>query len=692
MNARAAAMILLAIALVLTTPAPADAYIGPGAGFALVSSLFALITTVLVGLFSFIAWPVRMVWNRLRRRRRSKAHARRLVILGFDGQDPVLTDQYLRAGKLPNLQSLANRGAYSRLRTTTPPISPVAWSSFSTGTNPARHNIFDFINRDTRTYLPLPSSTDVGRPARQWSIGRFRIPLGRPDIRLLRRSKPFWSVLGEYGIWSTILRVPISFPPDRFHGAMLSAMSVPDLRGTQGAFTLFSTRPSESSATHSGLRVHIRVVGDRIETNLPGPENPVLKAAAPLELPLRLQIDRQAQRATVDLDGQHIALEPGQMTAWIPVRFRAAPTVTIRGICRLLLTELGDHVSLYVTPINLDPDRPALPISHPKYYATGLSMRIGRFATLGLAEDTTALDEGVIRDEDFLRQAYDIDREREAMLMTSLDRLRSGTLVSVFDATDRVQHMFWRRLGEGCPIEQLYRHNDELVGRVLARLGPDDVLMVLSDHGFAPFRRGVNLNGWLLEHGYLALKPGADGAGESLRDVDWTRTRAYAVGLNGLFLNLAGRESGGIVRPGPEATALKAELIHALSGLEDVDADRAVAITEVFDTAQIYSGPYLTNAPDFVVGYNTGYRHSWASATGVVAGAIFEDNHRAWSGDHCVDPRLVPGVLFCNRQVDVADPALIDIAPTALRLFGIEPPPDMEGRPIFRFAAAGGDA
>jgi len=682
-------ILFASVLLVLATAAPAHAYIGPGAGFALVSSFFAFLTTLLIAMFSLAVWPLRMIWRLLRRRSGQRPGIRRLVIVGFDGQDPKLTDEYLKAGKLPNFQALADCGGYRRLRTTFPSISPVAWSTFSTGTNPARHNIFDFINRDKRTYLPLLSSARIAG-GRELSVGRFRIPIGRPDISLLRRSRPFWSVLSDHGIWSTILRVPISFPPDRFRGAMLSAMSVPDLRGTQGTFTLFSTRRAESSRHGDGMRVHVDEIDGRIDTTLTGPDNPTLKARTPLAVSLRIRIDRDACRVHVDIDGQQIALERGQMTSWIPIRFRAAAGVTVRGICRLLLTELGEHVSLYVTPINLDPDRPALPISHPSFFATMLSHRVGRFATLGLAEDTSALNEGVIGDEDFLKQAYDIDAERESMLLAGLDRLRSGTLVCVFDATDRIQHMFWRQLGEGCPIERLYRHNDAMVGRIRARLGPDDVLLVLSDHGFAPFRRSVNLNGWLREHGYLVLKPDTDGSSEWLRDVDWTRTRAYAVGLNGLFLNLEGRESGGIVKPS-EAPGLKAEVIKALSGLVD-EGRETVGVTEVFDTARIYSGPYLGNAPDFIVGYNTGYRHSWGSATGVIAGPVFEDNNRAWSGDHCIDPRLVPGVLFSSRPIDAGDPALIDIAPTALRLFGIEPPRYMEGQSIFRLDPAAGVA
>ncbi len=332
---------------------------------------------------------------------------------------------------------------------------------------------------------------------------------------------------------------------------------------------------------------------------------------------------------------------------------------------------MGEHVSLYMSPINLDPEQPAMPISHPGYYAGYLAKRHGPFATLGLAEDTWALNEGVTDDATFLQQAHDIDDERRTMCLTALDRLRRGTLVCVFDATDRIQHMFWRYLDASHPahrtdvpephkhaIRELYRKNDALVGEVQAKLQPNDVLMVLSDHGFSAFRRGVNLNAWLLREGYLALQPGRDGSAEWLRDVDWTKTRAYCVGLSGMYLNLRGREQEGVVAPGVEAAALKAEIIGKLRGLRD--AERAeVGVREAFDTATLYSGPYLENAPDFIIGYNAGYRASWDGATGVVAGPVFEDNTKAWSGDHCIDPRLVPGVFFCNRKV-TADGRVVD--------------------------------
>jgi predicted AlkP superfamily phosphohydrolase/phosphomutase len=213
----------------------------------------------------------------------------------------------------------------------------------------------------------------------------------------------------------------------------------------------------------------------------------------------------------------------------------------------------------------------------------------------------------------------------------------------------------------------------------MQRLGPDDILMAISDHGFSSFRRGVNLNSWLHVNGYLVLKDGCDGKAEWLRDVDWERTRAYCLGLTGMYLNVKGREAHGVVSPGAGVAELKAEIIAKLNGLPDPDAD-TIAIREVFDTASLYKGPYLENAPDMLIGYNAGYRTSWDCATGVVAGAVIDDNVKAWSGDHCIDPRLVPGVFFCNRTTTAEDPALIDIAPTALQLFGIMPPAHMDGR------------
>jgi predicted AlkP superfamily phosphohydrolase/phosphomutase len=670
------------------------AYVGPGAGFALLSSFFVLFTTVVVVLLSIAAWPARALWRRLTGRVAPPASIRRLIVVGFDGQDPTLTDRFLAEGHLPHFAKLAAEGSYRRLRTTFPSVSPVAWSSFSTGCEPARHNIYDFIEPDRRTYLPRLSSARITPVDRVVKLGPFQIPLAQPDLRLLRRSKPFWTILGEHQVWSTILRVPVTFPPDRFHGAELSAMGVPDLLGSQGTFLLFTTRPiPETIDVEGGLRVALPKRRETFATEIPGPPNPYRVGTPAMATPMTIALDRPSRSATITIDGSSHTLRAGELTDWISIPFHAAPGVTVYGISRLLVTEMDAEVSLYLSPINVDPSRPVMPISHPSFYATYLEKKIGPYATCGLAEDTSALNEGVTDDATFLKQAWDIDDEREAMFFAGLDRLRRGSLVCVFDATDRVQHMFWRDIDPAHPagrgrdaaphrdaILRQYRRNDALLGRLVEHIGDDDVLMVISDHGFNSFRRGINLNAWLLREGYLVLKPGTTGDAPWLHDVDWSKTRAYCLGLTGMFLNVVGRESQGTVAPA-DVAALKAELRAKLNGFRDEDRND-VGIREAFDPASLYRGPYLENAPDLLIGYNAGYRTSWACAQGVVAGPVFQDNDRPWSGDHCIDPRLVPGVFFCNRPMTTTDPALIDIAPTALKLFGVTPPAHMDGRPL----------
>ena len=291
-------------AVALFAPAPAQAYIGPGAGFALISSFGVIfVTAALAGVFLLI-WPFRKLVRSLRQKKRGKSWVRRLIVVGLDGQDPRLTDRFLAEGKLPNFQKLADAGCYKRLRTTFPSVSPVAWSSFSTGTTPAKHNIFDFLDRDRRTYLPVLSSTKIGKIDRFLKLGRFRIPLQKPSITLMRKSKPFWTILGEYNVWSTVLRVPITFPPDRFYGAQLAAMSVPDLLGTQGTFLLYTTRASNEKFKEGGLRVVLSANGkpDRFESAIHGPENLFLEGNPPLSIPLAIELDRAQQRCRLNVN------------------------------------------------------------------------------------------------------------------------------------------------------------------------------------------------------------------------------------------------------------------------------------------------------------------------------------------------------------------------------------------------------
>ncbi|PWU10445.1 MAG: nucleotide pyrophosphatase [Terriglobia bacterium] len=655
------------------------AYIGPGAGFAFLGSFLTMLGGLFLGLMSFLSWPIRMVYRAIAGGQGYRhAKIRKLIFLGLDGLDARLVERFIKEGKLPNLARLWKNGDYRPLRTTFPALSPVAWSTFATGVNPARHNMFDFLNRNLHSYLPELASARVREPRRILRIGKYRIPLSRPTVELRRKSRTFWQILGDHQIASTVLRVPITFPPQKFHGRMLSAMCTPDLLGTQGTFALFSTRAG-GDAMEGGNHFALTPIPGGYSGKIPGPKDAAVEKGPDLELPFTLR------GKTLEINGERHELREGEYTPWIPLVFRASLGIKVRGIARFLLRQRDGSPKLYVTPINIDPEHPALPISHPSYYAAYLAKLLGAYSTLGMAEDTWALNEGAIDESAFLQQAYLTYQEREAMFFSALERTRRGVVACVFDTTDRVQHMFFRHMDRGGPfsgvIEDLYRRADELVGKTMQYVDEDSVLFVLSDHGFASFERGVNLNTWLLENGYLVLKNRADGQAGYLKDIDWSRTKAYTFGLAGVYINQQGREAEGIVKRG-EAAALKRELATRLSGLRDPERN-STAIRRAWPSDSLYTGPYLDAAPDLVIGYENGYRASWDAAVGKVSSAVFENNTKAWSGDHCIDPHLVPGVLFSNRKIGAEDPGLEDMAPTALDLFGIPSPPYMEGKSVF---------
>jgi predicted AlkP superfamily phosphohydrolase/phosphomutase len=658
------------------------AYIGPGSGFAFLSSFLTLFVGFFASVFALLTWPFRMAWRAFRQRKSlRKARVKKAIFLGLDGFDPRTAERLIAEGKLPNLKKLADSGGYCRLRTTFPALSPVAWSTFATGVNPARHNIFDFLDRSLKSYLPQLSSARVEKPKRFFHVGRLRIPRSRGHVELLRKSKPFWKILGERGIRSTVLRIPITFPPEKFDGRMLSAMSTPDLKGTQGSFSQFTTK-LEQATYENGNRYPLRSTKDGFEGTIEGPQDSFIDGEPNLKIPFRLV--RIGDGLQLRVQGQTCRLVRGDYTDWVKLSFRTAIGAKAAGIARFLLTEFGPECSLYMSPIQIDPERPALPISHPSYYAKYLASLFGPYATCGMAEDTWALNEGVIDESAFLDQAYSIFNERKRMFLNAVETASRGVVACVFDTSDRVQHMFYRRVGgsgaHAETIEQMYLRMDELVGETLPFVQKDTAFYVLSDHGFTSFRRGVNLNSWLLQNGYLKLKPGAQIGGSFFDGVDWTATRAYALGLGGMYLNVKGREAEGIVEPGGEAERLRREIIAGLGGLREESGE--VPIRAVYAAADLYRGPYLDRAPDLIVGYNDGYRVSWESAVGKIAERVLDDNPKAWSGDHCVDPSLVPGVLFSNRAFQANDPGIEDLAPTALDLFGLEIPAWMEGKSL----------
>ncbi len=366
--------------------------------------------------------------------------------------------------------------------------------------------------------------------------------------------------------------------------------------------------------------------------------------------------------------------------------------MNVSGLCKFLLLGTEPEFGLYVTPINIDPEHPAMPVGYPSVYSVYLAKKQGPFATLGLAEDTWALNEHVINDDQFIEQCIDMDREREAMFFDALDKVPRGLIACVFDGTDRLQHTFWRDIDPGHParpnrdvlggrnvIGDLYRRMDDLVGKTMSKCRhKDTLLLVISDHGFGPFRRGVDLNRWLEENGYLALHDGRRQE-DHLAGVDWSKTRAFAIGLAGIYINVKDKYAQGIVEPGGEADRLREEISRRLTALTDSE-NAASAVKRVYIASKFYKGPYRENGPDLIVGYQRGYRVSWETAIGRTTEDVFHSNKKAWSGDHCVDPTLVPGILFCNRSVESDNPRLIDIGPTVLAMFGAAVPDYMDGK------------
>lgn len=592
--------------------------------------------------------------------------ARRVVVLGFDGLDGGILRRVLACGEAPHFAALAARGHAGLVRTTTPAQTPVAWSTFATGVNPGAHGIFDFLARDPKRY------------SLRIALSRYEMPnlLQPPRAVNLRRAQPLWDVLSAAGVPSVVLRCPCSYPPDRVRGRVLAGMGVPDLRGSFGTPTLFTEQADVPAGESESVQPLTRQ-GHTLTCELPGPLNPVTRAP----FTCRITLAVRGEDVALTPEGQpSVTLTPGQWSPWLRVKFKTGLLQSARGMVRVLLRHTTPHVELYATPVHFDLRAPLFPISHPEEYAEELAEVIGDFATSGMPEDHAGLLNGRLSDAEFLAQCEDVWREREAMLFHELARLREGFLYCLFDTPDRVQHLFW---GRGpAEIDAWYRRADDVLGRVLAQADDDTLVLALSDHGFGDFARGLHLNSWLHQQGLLALRDGAapaDDLPELLQAVDWSRTRAYALGLGGIYLNLAGREAQGIVAP-EEAAGLAARIAAELTGLIDprtgLAAVRGVPLREA-----CYRGPYLEEAPDLLVHCAAGYRASWQTGVGGVPAGLFADNTRLWRGDHIVDPALVPGVLYANRPLE-ADADMRDLAPTILTALGVPVPAHMEGRPL----------
>lgn len=618
-----------------------------------------------------------------------------VVVIGIDGMDPDLLHEFVARGRMPHFAALMKSGSFRPLETSIPPQSPVAWSSFITGMDPGGHGVFDFIHRDPATYLPVFSTALVSEPERRLTIGDWVIPLSAGRTRLLRKGEAFWQILGRHGVPYTIVRVPANFPPAPGPGRALAGMGTPDLAGGYGTFSFYTDDPAfKDGPVPGGMIRGITVAENQVHADLVGPVNTMRAGHPPMTLPFRADVDPGGDAVRIAVGASAFLLAPGQWSDWVSLRFAPlGPFRKVSGICRFYLESVRPF-KLYVTPVNIDPVHPALPISTPPGFARWLAERNGDFYTQGIAEDTKALRAGVFGDTAFVGQTDHVLGEEWRMLDAVLDGYREGFLFFYVSTVDQSCHMLWRNADGKHPahaaspgfadrIETLYADMDSLLGVVERRIPPEATLLVMSDHGFAPYYKRVNLNAWLFREGYLSLsQPGSIGQGSLLDNVFWRRTRAYALGLNGLYLNLMHREGKGIVRRGPEYDALLDELSAKLLALRDPETGVAI-VTRVDRPGDVYHGSELDHAPDLIVGYNRGYRSSDESALGTVTREWLEPNTDKWSGDHCMDHTLVPGVLLSNRTIAVSDPSLLDLPVTILARFGIARPESMRGRALF---------
>ena len=675
-----------------------------------------------------------------------------VMVLGIDGMDPDILAEVIaeRPERFPNFRWLiAQQDGIQVLGTSCPPISPVAWSNFITGLDPGGHGIFDFIHRDptTRGLAPATSVTEegsyIGIP------GQWRIPIGGGSASN-RTGGSFWETLADHGVPADIWRMPVNFPVEKSDGVSFPGMMTPALDSAYGECSFYTSDPLRKVDLNRDDSKKVFLVNPRdgvVYGTIKGPANP-FKDPVPIppdnkhhadvveEIGFTAVIDHESQAAAIQIEGgETVILQPGEWSDFVQLEFGLLPggTMTLHGIARFYLRSIEPEFELYISPVNLDPENPPTPVSEPPEASAELAAKIGRYYTQGMAEDVNALKKKILTDAEFMQQANLVYIERRRMMDYALDRYLAdddgGLLFFYFSSVDLICHMMWRHTDPAHPfhdaklaaedssfwsgregstwkdlLKDLYVKMDPVLGRIRERLGDDVTMIVMSDHGFAPFRRKFNLNTWLLNEGYLVLKEDrakeyAVGNGKEgpffmigTGIVDWSKTRAYGMGFNGLYLNRKGREldnkktdedESGIVEKGPAADDLLAEIKAKLEGL--VDNKTGLRPIVRCDLArEVYHGGRLEEAPDILVGYNAGYGNSDESALGTIRYEVLEDNDVSgtFNGSHLMVPDVVHGILISNRKVREGFHQLQDLTVEVLAQYGIERPPAMTGHRV----------
>jgi predicted AlkP superfamily phosphohydrolase/phosphomutase len=620
---------------------------------------------------------------------RSAADAKvpRVIILGLDGMDYDLTSKMMEEGRLPGLSRLAKMGGFSALGTAIPPQSPVAWSDFITGHDAGVHGIFDFIHRDPKTMEPYLSTSRTEPPTHVLRLGGWQFPLSGGKVELLRHGRAFWEILGEHGVPTTVLRIPANFPPSGTADRELSGMGTPDILGGYGTFSYYTTdRLAFLGQQISGGNVyHVEETDGVVHARLVGPDHPLKVKPEKLTADLTVYVDPDRPAVKLEVGDEQRVLQEGEWSDWVPISFDLIPTQHLHVQARFYLKQVRPYLSLYVSPLNIDPFAPALPISSPPSYAATLARATGRFYTQGMPEETAALSAGVFTRSEFMAQAKIAGDEVIDEFPWVLSQFDRGLLFYYEGNTDLVSHMMWRPMDPGHPdydpvkdppfadaVPSVYEEVDGLITYALDHMGPDTLLIAMSDHGFTSLRRLFHLNAWLHQNGYLAVKDESLPPGmELLSNVDWSRTRAYGFGLEGLYVNLQGREKYGIVPPA-EYDALLAELKEKLESTIDPWTGKP-AIGHVYVRDETFTdGGEREIGPDAVMGYAKGTRGADASALGGVEREVLTDNDKAWSGDHEMDTPSIPGILATSRPLKRPAHNLRELNASVLAEFGVE--------------------
>jgi predicted AlkP superfamily phosphohydrolase/phosphomutase len=588
---------------------------------------------------------------------------RKIIIVGIDGFDPAILEHMMGRGELPNFCRLAEKGIFNPMQTAFPPQSPVAWTTIATGCNPTEHGIYDFLTLKPGEYSPTLAILRQGKltyiPAHQ--------------------TKTFWEIAAENDIPSTILKWPLTFPATPSYGNTLSGLGTPDILGTLGRYTFYTSQEVSMIKEKKGTIKKVDLLKGVINTDLTGPITLAFQGTKPAITPLKIELDDGGIKCHIS--DQSFFLKQGCWSDWIHVDFKVGFLRHVRGMCRFYLCSITPDFNLYVTPINISCQTKTMPISAPLGYAKEVAAAIGDYSTLGLAEDANALKDRVIDEQAFLSGCDLIMAERERIFFHALQDFREGLLACVFDTPDRIQHMFWRYLDKDHPlyneaeaqvfgqiIPDNYRYMDGILGKTLERVDGDTLIIVCSDHGFTSFRWSVHLNTWLTQNGFMKLNQGQTEGRDLFLDVDWSGTSAFALGLNSIFINVKGRERQGTVDP--EALPLiKEELVRKLKSLTN---DAKSVIKNIYLPDQPLGHKTDHQAPDLIVGYDDGYRTSWQTAVGGTPSAqVIEQNLDKWSGDHCCDPEIVPATFLSNERNLGAKLHAREICPTILDYLGI---------------------